>query len=234
MDKILEVKDFSKSYGSFQAVKDLSFEIEKGKIVGLLGPNGSGKTTLIKSIMGLMSDYEGSIAIAGNAPGVAANNHISYLPDVPHLPRWFKVSQAVDFFKDFYADFDATKARNMLTQMQIPMDKKIKALSKGMKEKVGLSLTMSRRAKLYILDEPLGHVDPASREFIIETILKNFNEEGAVLVSTHIIADIEPALDKALFLKQGQLILNEDVEKIREEKGCSLDQLFREVFKNVY
>ena len=184
--------------------------------------------------MGLMSDYEGEISIVGHKPGVVANSHISYLPDVPHLPRWFTVSQAVEFFGDFYADFDATKARNMLTQMQIPLDKKIKALSKGMKEKVGLSLTMSRKAKLYVLDEPLGHVDPASREFIIETILKNFDEDGAVLISTHIIADIEPALDKALFLKQGELILNDDVEKIREEKGQSLDQLFREVFKNVY
>ncbi|MCL2397543.1 MAG: ABC transporter ATP-binding protein [Defluviitaleaceae bacterium] len=233
MEKILEINGLHKNYGKTHAVKGISLDVEKGKIVGLLGPNGSGKTTIIKTIMGLLSDYDGNVAIAGTTPGVAANENISYLPDVSHIPNWFKVNQAISFFADFYKDFDAKRAENMLDSMNIPRDKKIKALSRGMQEKVQLSLVMSRRAKLYILDEPIGAVDPASREFIISTILKNFNEEGAILLSTHIIADIEPILDVAVFLKEGQIVLNDDVEKIREEKGMSLDQLFREVFKNV-
>ncbi|MCL2575852.1 MAG: ABC transporter ATP-binding protein [Defluviitaleaceae bacterium] len=231
---ILQINNLNKNYGKFQAVKDLSFNVEKGQIVGLLGPNGSGKTTLIKTIMGLMTDYDGNVSIDGEKPGYVANKHISYLPDTAHIPRWLTVNQSIQFFADFYEDFDANRAKEMLTKMQIPLDKKLKALSRGMQEKVNLSLVMSRRAKLYILDEPIGAVDPASREFIIETILKNFNEDGAILISTHIIADIEPALDRAIFLRQGELVLDDDVEKIREEKGQSLDELFREVFKNVY
>jgi len=234
MDNILEIKDFSKNYGNFQAVKDVSFNIESGKIVGLLGPNGSGKTTLIKTIMGLMADYNGSVVIAGETPGHIANRHISYLPDTAHIPRWLTVNQSINFFKDFYEDFDPARAKNMLVQMKIPLDKRLKQLSRGMQEKVSLSLMMSRRAKLYILDEPIGAVDPASREFIIETILRNFNDEGSILLSTHIIADIEPILDRAIFLREGTIILDDDVDTIREQKGQSLDQLFREVFKNVH
>ncbi|MDR2167581.1 MAG: ABC transporter ATP-binding protein [Clostridiales bacterium] len=234
MDKILELKNFSKNYGNFQAVKDVSFDIEPGKIVGLLGPNGSGKTTIIKTIMGLMSDYGGSVDIVGQSPGSEANKYISYLPDTAHIPRWLTVNQSIGFFKDFYEDFSGAKATDMLVRMQIPLEKKLKALSRGMQEKVSLSLMMSRRAKLYILDEPIGAVDPASREFIIDTILRNFDEGGSILLSTHIIADIEPILDRALFLREGELVLDDDVEKIREEKGQSLDGLFREVFKNVY
>jgi len=234
MEKILEIKNLNKNYGNFTAVRNMSFDIEPGKIVGLLGPNGSGKTTMIKTIMGLMSDYEGTVKITGLEPGPAANKHISYLPDQPHVPRWLTVNQSINFFSDFYEDFDARRAADMLDQMKIPRDKKLKALSRGMQEKVNLSLVMSRRAKLYILDEPIGAVDPASREFIIETILKNFNEEGSMLISTHIIADIEPALDRALFIKEGELILDGAADQVREEKGQSLDQLFREVFKNVY
>ena len=234
MEKILEIKGLTKSYGKTHAVKGISFDVQKGKIVGILGPNGSGKTTIIKTIMGLLSDYGGEVNITGQEPGYLANKYISYLPDVSHVPTWFKVSQAIDFFGDFYDDFDRDRAKEMLDKMSIPRDKRIKALSRGMQEKVQLSLVMSRRAKLYILDEPIGAVDPASREFIIETILKNFNEEGAILLSTHIIADIEPALDVAIFLREGEIVLNDDVEKIREEKQSSLDQLFRGIFKNVY
>jgi len=233
MDKILEIRDLDKSYGKTHAVKGISFDVAKGKIVGLLGPNGSGKTTIIKTIMGLMTDYSGEVAIVGNKPGVEANNHISYLPDVSHIPTWLKVNQAISFFGDFYTDFDKKRAENMLDAMKIPRDKRIKALSRGMQEKVQLSLVMSRRAKLYILDEPIGAVDPASREFIIETILKNFNEEGAILLSTHIIADIEPILDEAIFLREGEIVLHDVVDKIREERDSSLDQLFRDIFKNV-
>jgi len=234
MGKILTISNLNKNYGSFRAVKDLSFDIEKGKIVGLLGPNGSGKTTIIKTIMGLMSDYSGDVSIVGEQPGNIANKHIAYLPDAAHIPRWLRVDQAIQLFIDFYEDFDSNRAKDMLTRMQIPLDKKLKALSRGMQEKVNLSLVMSRRAKLYVLDEPIGAVDPASREFIIETILKNFDENGSMLISTHIIADIEPILDRAIFLREGELVMNNEVEKIREEKGQSLDELFREVFKNVY
>ncbi|MCL2375953.1 MAG: ABC transporter ATP-binding protein [Defluviitaleaceae bacterium] len=233
MEKILQISNLTKSYGKTQAVRDITFDVKKGSIVGLLGPNGSGKTTIIKTIMGLLSDYGGNVSIKGEAPGPIANSRISYLPDVAHIPTWFKVSRAIAFFADFYEDFDAVRAEAMLAAMKIPLDKKIKSLSRGMQEKVQLSLVMSRRADLYVLDEPIGAVDPASREFIIDTILKNFDGEGAILLSTHIVADIEPILDVAIFLREGEIILHDDVDKIREEKATSLDQLFREVFKNV-
>jgi len=233
MEKILQINNLTKSYGKIHAVRGVTFDVPKGSIVGLLGPNGSGKTTIIKTIMGLLSDYSGTVAIGGKQPGPDANTNISYLPDVAHIPTWFKVSQAINFFTDFYKDFDAARAKTMLDAMKIPINKQIKALSRGMQEKVQLSLVMSRRAGLYILDEPIGAVDPASREFIIDTILKNFDGEGAILLSTHIIADIEPILDVAIFLREGQIVLHDDVDKIREERGQSLDQLFREVFKNV-
>ena len=234
MENIMEIRNLRKHYGRTEAVRGITFNVPKGKIVGLLGPNGSGKTTIIKTIMGLLTDYDGDVRIEGHAPGVAANDLISYLPDVSHIPTWLKVDSAINLFADFYADFDAKRAGQMLDSMGIPRKKKIKALSRGMQEKVQLSLVMSRRAKLYVLDEPIGAVDPASREFIINTILRNFNEEGAILLSTHIIADIEPVLDQAIFLREGQIVLNNDVDMLREEHGNSLDQLFREVFKNVY
>jgi len=234
MEKILEISNFSKSYGRTHAVTNVSFDVKKGRIVGLLGPNGSGKTTIIKTVMGLMTDYSGSVAIAGESPGFSANKYISYLPDTSHIPTWFTVNQAINFFVDFYEDFDKERAIMMLDKMSIPRDKRIKTLSRGMQEKVQLSLVMSRRAKLYILDEPIGAVDPASREFIIDTILRNFNEDGAILLSTHIIADIETILDDAIFLKEGEIVLNDEVDKIRESKGQSLDMLFRELFKAVY
>ena len=234
MGNVLEIKSLSKCYGKTQALKEVSFDIPVGKIVGLLGPNGSGKTTIIKIVMGLLSSYGGCVSILSEAPGYAANNYISYLPDVSHIPTWLTVAQAIGMFKDFYGDFDAIKAREMLSGMKIPMDKKIKALSRGMQEKVQLSLVMSRRARLYVLDEPIGAVDPASREFIIETILRNYCEDSSILLSTHIIADIEPILDIAVFLKDGEIVLHDEVDRIRENNNKSLDQLFREVFRNVH
>lgn len=234
MDNILQINNLSKNYGKFQALKNVTFNIPQGKIVGVLGPNGSGKTTLIKTIMGLLSSYQGEISIAGEQPGPSANTHISYLPDRNHIPIWLTSKEAIAFFSDFYEDFDAARAKDMLQRMGIAPDKKIKTLSRGMQEKVQLVMVMSRRASLYVLDEPLGAVDPASREFIINTILKNFPEESSILLSTHIIADIEPILDVAVFLRQGEIVLNDDVDKIREEKCMSLDELFREVFRNVY
>ncbi|MCL2421338.1 MAG: ABC transporter ATP-binding protein [Defluviitaleaceae bacterium] len=234
MDNILEIRDLSKSYGSKLALKNISLDIPSGKIVGLLGPNGSGKTTLIKTIMGLLSDYSGTVQIANMPPGHLANKYISYLPDVSHIPRWFTVNQAITFFSDFYPDFDKDRAAGMLETMGIPLKDRIKTLSRGMQEKVNLSLVMSRRARLYVLDEPIGAVDPASREFIVDTILQHFPEDSSILLSTHIIADIESVLDRAIFLKEGQIILNAEADTIREEKGVSLDQFFREVFRNVY
>jgi len=233
MGKILEINNLTKSYGNTRAVGGVTFDVPQGSIVGLLGPNGSGKTTIIKTIMGLLSGYGGTVSIGGKPPGPKANAGISYLPDVAHIPTWFKVGQAIAFFADFYADFDTNRAKTMLDAMKIPQNKQIKTLSRGMQEKVQLSLVMSRRAGLYVLDEPIGAVDPASREFILDAILKNFDGEGAILLSTHIIADIEPILDIAIFLREGEIVLHDDVDKIREEKGQSLDQLFREVFKNV-
>ena len=254
MGNILEIRNLSKSYGKTQALKDVSFDVPMGKIVGVLGPNGSGKTTIIKTIMGLLSGYGGDVYImpdtsgpevpASNSigfsccspmrPGFTANRVISYLPDISHIPSWLTVIQAISFFADFYEDFDAIKAQEMIVGMKVPLHQKLKALSKGMQEKVHLSLVMSRRAKLYILDEPIGAVDPASREFIINTILANFSEDAGILLSTHIIADIEPILDVAIFLRDGEITLHDDADKIREDNGSSLDQLFREVFKNVH
>jgi len=234
MDNILQITNLYKSYGNTPALKDIQLSIPKGKIVGILGPNGSGKTTLIKTIMGLITDYQGNIKILDEAPGPKANNHISYLPDKNHIPTWLTVSQAIAFFADFYQDFDKPHAEEMLTTMKIPLDKKIKALSRGMQEKIQLSLVMSRHASLYILDEPIGAVDPASREFIINTLLKSFPEDSSILLSTHIIADIESILDVAIFLKEGEFVMHECAEKIREEKSMSLDGLFREVFRNAY
>jgi len=231
VDKVLEIKGLSKSYGRKEVLKNVSFDIEPGKIVGLLGPNGSGKTTLMKIIMGLLQDYNGNARITNLPPGHLANKNIAYLPDVNHLPTWFTVNQAVSFFGDFYEDFDGKRAAEMINTMKIPMGKKIKTLSRGMQEKVSLSLVMSRNAKLFVLDEPIGAVDPASREFIIETILKNFPEGSSILISTHIIADIEPALDTAIFLKEGEIVINDDADTIREQGNVSLDQLFREIFK---
>ena len=234
MDNILQISNLNKFYGKTHALKGINLDIPVGKIVGILGPNGSGKTTLIKTIMGLISDYTGEVCIAGQAPGPVANGYISYLPDRNHIPLWFTVSRAVRFFEDFYQDFDKDRVHQMLESMNIPLDKKIRSLSRGTREKVQLALIMSRRARLYVLDEPLGAVDPASREFIIETILKNFPEGSSIMLSTHIIADIEPILDTAVFLREGEVVMHNEVDAIREEHGASLDGLFREVFRNVH
>jgi len=234
LESILEINGLSYSYGRHLALSNLSLSLPKGKIVGLLGPNGSGKTTLIKVIMGLINGYKGEVRITGEAPGIQANPHISYLPDRNHIPSWLTASQAMNMFADFYSDFDKDRANDMLTRMKISPNTKIKNLSRGTQEKVQLAIVMSRRTKLYILDEPLGAVDPASREFIVNTILKNYPEDATILLSTHIISDIEPVLDIAIFLKEGEIVISDEADKIREEHGKSLDGLFREVFRNVY
>ena len=233
MNHLVSIENLSKRYAGVEALSGVSLNIPKGSIVGLLGPNGSGKTTLIKILMGLLSRYEGQVRIAGVAPGELANQHIAYLPDRSHIPTWFNVTEAIHFFADFYRDFNQNRAYAMLESMEIPLKKKIKTLSRGMQEKVGLALVMSRQAKLYILDEPIGAVDPASRDFIMETILKNYGEESSILLSSHIISDIESVLDRAIFLKMGKVIMDDEIDHIRSKNQKSLDELFREVFRNV-
>ena len=228
---IVEMQDISKFYGSQQALKDVTFSIPKGKIVGLLGPNGSGKTTMIKILTGLLADYTGSVLIDEKAPGPETSVMVSYLPDRPVMPAWLAVKDALTMYRDFYNDFDITRAEKMLESMGIDRKKKIKTLSKGMNEKLQLSLVMSRRAKLYILDEPIAAVDPAARDFIINTILTNFDDTSSILLSTHLISDIEAVIDHAVFLKEGEIILSEEAESVRTRTGQSIDQLFREVFK---
>lgn len=231
---ILKIEHLYKNYGKKNALNAINLEIPTGRIVGLLGPNGSGKTTLIKIVTGLLSQYTGNVQILGKQPGTVANASISYLPDKNHVPTWLKVSGAIDFFGDFYQDFDRNRAVAMLNSMSIPLDSQLKTLSRGQQEKVQLSLVMSRKAALYILDEPIGAVDPASRDFIIDTILKNYDSQNSsILLSTHIISDIEPMLDWVVFLKQGNILLQGEADNIREEKQSSLDELFREVFRNV-
>lgn len=232
LQAVLTVKGLTKNYGKHTALQDIDLTIPAGQIVGLLGPNGSGKTTLIKTITGLLTSYTGQVTVMGHQPGMNANSQIAYLPDKAHVPTWLKVSQAVGLFSDFYADFDRERALHMLQIMSIPLDKRLKNLSRGQGEKVQLSLVMSRRAKLYILDEPIGAVDPASRDFILETIIKNYDRGASILISTHIISDIEPILDRALFLREGKLIMDDDADDMREAHGASLDNVFRKVFAN--
>ncbi|MCL2187845.1 MAG: ABC transporter ATP-binding protein [Defluviitaleaceae bacterium] len=237
MHNVLEITNLHKKYGRSPAVNGVTFSVKAGSIVGLLGPNGSGKTTLIKTIMGLLPSYTGDISITGengakHKPGPGANASISYLPDVSHIPTWFTPLQAMQFFADFYADFDRTRAEEMLTAMHIPLRKRLSALSRGMQEKVQLALVMARRAGLYVLDEPIGAVDPASREYILNTIITHHAPESAILLSSHIISDIEPVLDVAIFLQNGKIHLMEEADALRESRGMSLDQLFREEFRH--
>lgn len=231
MNTILECRELTKKYGGFTALSGLNLSLERGQIIGLLGPNGSGKTTLIKCINGLLAPTSGEILINGDRPGVSTKLIVSYLPERNALPDWMKVRELVHFFQDFYTDFNVEKAFHMLKDLQIDIGKRLKHLSKGTREKVQLILAMSREADLYCLDEPIGGVDPASRDYILKTILNNYSENAAVIISTHLIQDIEAILDRVLFIQDGELRLNQPVDEIREQKGMSVDALFREVFK---
>ena len=228
---ILECKQLSKSYGKAQALEGVSFAIEPGRIVGLLGPNGSGKTTLIKLANGLLTPSEGEIRICGLAPGKESHACVSYLPERTAIPTWMSVTQLLDFYQDFYADFRRDAAEEMLAHLNIPPKQRIKQMSKGTREKVQLIMVMSRAAKLYLLDEPIGGVDPATRDYIIHTILSNYNENASLVISTHLIADVENVLDDVIFINKGRILLQQSVDQIRQEKGCSVDELFREVFR---
>ncbi|MDO4271138.1 MAG: ABC transporter ATP-binding protein [Eubacteriales bacterium] len=220
----------TKVYGGLTALDGLDLKLERGRFVGLLGPNGSGKTTAIKLLNGLIQPTQGTVLIDGEKPGVHTHSVVSYLPDRPYLNDWMKVCDLLDFFSDFYKDFDKVKANDMLKTLDISPLARLKTLSKGTKEKVQLILVMSRKAQLYLLDEPIGGVDPAARDYILNTILSNYSEDATVLLSTHLIADIERVLDEVVFLKNGVLTLHETVDAIREEHGKSVDMLFREVF----
>ena len=232
MKELLTCEGLTKSYQKgTNALDDIELHIGFGRIVGLLGPNGSGKTTLIKLANGLLQPTAGSIKIAGMAPGPDTKAIVSYLPDAAWLPDWMRVEQLVEMFRDFYADFDTAKASEMLEKLELSPKAILKSLSKGNKEKVQLILAMSRNARLYLLDEPIGGVDPATRDYILSTIISNYNPEAAVVISTHLIADVEKVLDEVLFINQGHLVLQSSVDEIREEKGMSVDALFREVFK---
>ena len=220
----------TKTYGSFTALDHLDLTLERGRFIGLLGPNGSGKTTTIKLLNGLLQPTAGTVTIDGMQPGRGTHSIVSYLPDRACLDENMKVADIIDFFSDFYRDFDRVKATEMLNTLNLPSLSRLKALSKGNREKVQLILTMSRRAQLYILDEPIAGVDPAARDYILNTILANYSEDASVLLSTHLIADIERVLDEVVFLKEGSMVLHESVDTIREEHGKSVDMLFREVF----
>ncbi len=231
MSPILECRDLCKSYGNVQALDHVNVSIEPGKIVGLLGPNGSGKTTLIKMANGLLTWNSGTLLIDGMEPGIETKGIISYLPERTYLSDWMSAKQTLDFFEDFYPDFRRRKAEEMLEHLNIRQDQKIRQMSKGTREKVQLILVMSREAKLYLLDEPIGGVDPATRDYILNTIIGNYNPEATVIISTHLIADVEQVLDEVVFISQGQIVLQKSVDEIREEQGRSVDQLFREVFR---
>ena len=228
---ILECADLSKRFGSVQALDNVNFTIEPGRVVGLLGPNGSGKTTLLKLANGLLTPTGGEILIDGDAPGKVTRSVVSYLPDKPYLADWMKVRQLLDFFEDFYDDFDRARAMEMLLRLNIGEDMRIKEMSKGTREKTQLILVMSRKAKLYLLDEPIGGVDPATRDYILDTIIRNYNPDAAVVISTHLIADVEQVLDDVIFIDKGRIVLQSSVDDIREERGMSVDQYFREVFR---
>ena len=231
MENIVEFKDVHKSYSKKEVLKGVNLNIPKGKIVGLLGPNGSGKTTMIKLMNGLLQADEGSIEIKGMKPSKETKKIVSYLPERTYLNDWMKVKDILEFFHDFYEDFDVQKANEMLKNLNIDKNEKLKTMSKGTKEKVQLILVMSRKADLYILDEPIGGVDPAARSYILKTILTNYNEDSTLLIATHLISEIENICDDILFISNGEIVLQGNVDEIREEKGKSIDALFREEFK---
>lgn len=220
-----------KRYGSKPALSGVDLSLESGRIIGLLGPNGSGKTTLIKIICGLLQPTAGTVSVDGGPVGARSKGMVSYLPDRMYFADWMRASDLFDLFRDFYQDFDHTKCLDMCASLKVNAFDKLKTMSKGTKEKVQLVLVMARKARLYLLDEPIAGVDPAARDFILNTILTNYNEDGTVLISTHLISDIEPVLDEAVFLKEGRVVLHDSVDAIREREGKSVDALFRTVFR---
>ena len=227
---ILECENLSKNYGSLKALDELNLKLESGKIVGLLGPNGHGKTTLIKILSGLLRQDKGTVLIDGKKVGVETKKIVSYLPERSYLSPGMKIRDVAKFFEEFYEDFDIKRANAMIDELGLDRESRLKSLSKGNREKVQLIMVMSRKAKLYLLDEPMGGVDPAARDYILKTILTNYNENASVIITTHLISDVEKVLDDVVFIKNGEIVFHKDVDVIREEKNMSIDSLFREVF----
>ncbi len=229
--ELLKIKNLSKSYGNKKVLQNINLTINQGKIIGLLGKNGSGKTTLIKLINDLLTKDSGEILVNGNPIGVSSKSIISYLPERTYLDKEMTTEEVVKYFKDFYKDFDDKKAYKLLKDLGLDINQKLSKMSKGMQEKVQLVLVMSRNAKLYILDEPLGGVDPATRDYILDTILSNFNEGASLIISTHLIMDIEKILDEVIFINNGQIALVSDTDDLREKENASIDAIFRRMFK---
>ena len=230
MNTIVDIKDISKSYKKLKALNNVNLIIEKGTVVGILGPNGSGKTTLIKIIVGLLNSDGGSVVIDGKIPGVESKRMVSYLSDRNTLYSWMKIKDAFKLYKDFYDDFDEDKAINMLQFMKLDKNMKITELSKGMKEKLNLTLVLSRKAKLYVLDEPIAGVDPVARDQILNAIIQNLDEDSTMIITTHLVRDMENIFDKVAFLKDGEINLYADAESLREEKGMQIDEIYKEIF----
>jgi ABC-2 type transport system ATP-binding protein len=231
MSKVIEIKSLHKRYGSRRVLENVSLSLESGTIVGLLGPNGCGKTSMIKIIAGLINDYEGDVLIDGNKPNEYTKSIVSYLPEKTYLADYLRAKDALDFFQDFYQDFDRTKAESMLSQFKLDPNQKIKSMSKGMQEKVQLVLVMSRNAKVYLLDEPLGGLDPASRKTMLDIILNNYSEDSVVLISTHLINDVEKIFDRVIMVGRNSILVDDTVDNIRQSHGKSVEELFEEVFK---
>lgn len=229
--ELLKIKNLNKTFDKKEILKDVNLTISSGKIVGLLGKNGAGKTTLIKLINDLLTPTSGEILINGEKVGVETKKRVSYLPERTYLNRQMKVAEVIEFFKDFYEDFDDEKAIKLLKDLDLDINQSLSKMSKGMQEKVQLVLVMSRKADLYILDEPLGGVDPATRDYILDTILSNFNENASVIISTHLISDIERILDEVIFIDKGRVALQSDADKLRNKEKSSIDEIFRRMFK---
>ena len=230
MSVMFECKGLTKKYGNKVALNHVDLSLESGRIVGLLGPNGSGKTTMLKLANGLLTPTKGGIFIDGKKPGIETKAVVSYLPDADYLLDWMNVGELLKMFRSFYDDFRYDRALKMLDELHIQLNDKLKNLSKGNKEKVQLVLAMSREAKVYFLDEPIGGVDPAARDYILRTIIGNYSENALVVISTHLIADVEPVLDEAIFIRDGEIVFHRTIDDIREKEGKSVDALFREVF----
>ncbi|MBR2706008.1 MAG: ABC transporter ATP-binding protein [Mogibacterium sp.] len=228
---IIEINGLTKNFGSLTALNDISISLEPGRIVGLLGPNGSGKTTLIKILNGLLQPTSGSVRIKGNAPGIETKKIVAYLPDRNALPDYMNAKQLMELYADFFEDFDRAGAAAMIEDLGIDMEQTMKKMSKGTREKLQLCLVMARKAEVYLLDEPIGGVDPATRDYILRTIISNYNENAVVVISTHLISDIESVLDEVIFIREGRIVMSGVADEIREEKGESIDELFREVFR---
>ncbi len=231
MDSIVECRNLVKFFPGCLALNSINLSIPRGRIVGLLGPNGSGKSTLIKLINGLLTPNSGEVLVKGAQPGIESKKIVSYLPERTYLNDWMSVQTMIEFFRDFYPDFNSSKAYDMLQRLHINPNDRLKTMSKGTKEKVQLILVMSREAELYVLDEPIGGVDPAARDYILDTIIGNYNENATVLISTHLITDVEKVLDDVIFINMGNIVLTSTVDDIREKENKSVDALFREVFK---